>query len=162
MFDNSMPRWGHHTDRGSIVTFRDALGLAMGFADDFAFVNAALLLSADATIQRVIMTEGIGQSISPIVERLSGRAGTGRLTNPAIQAPVVAAVLISVRPFEMDIIRESDLALFRRASWALIGIGIDLMDWIETDGDLFRSYAYVTCPATAWPNDPANERLEGG
>ena len=64
--------------------------------------------------------------------------------------------------YEPDLVRERDLHLYRRARWSLGRAGCDLVDWIETDGDLFRSYAYLTCPAAAWAGDPPANRLSDG
>lgn len=165
MFDHPGPRRGPNTRQHSIATFRDALGLAMGLADDYAFVNAAILLDRRRLVRGVTMAEGIGQSIAPLVARIRARHGAHRFGGAAgavTPDSVTAAVFISVRPFEVDIVRESDLERFRRARWAMVDVGVDLIDWIETDGDLFRSYAYVTCPGRAWPDDPPEERIDAG
>ena len=73
-----------------------------------------------------------------------------------------STLVVSVRPYEPDLARERDLHLYRRARWSLGRAGCDLVDWIETDGDLFRSYAYLTCPARAWAGDPPVHRLNDG
>ncbi len=59
-------------------------------------------------------------------------------------------LLVSVCPTATPTIRESDLDLFRSLRWRLSIAGVDLVDWIETDGDHVRSFAYLTCPAAAW------------
>lgn len=153
----------------AVRSFRDALGIAMGLADDYAFVNAAVLLDEQHITVDVLLTEGIGRSIGPLVglacgavERLpNGKAsapGRRSVTKPELST-VSSVLLLTVRPFEVDIIRESDLELYRRACWTMSAAGACLADWIETDGDLFRSYAYVTCPGLAWPDDPPEERI---
>ncbi len=98
--------------------------------------------------------------------RATGRApdgALGRIAHQPIGAGAwsgwpVAVILVSVRPYDVGVIREDDLVRYRRARWAISGAGAHLSDWIETDGDLFRSYAYLTCPAEAWPHDPPTER----
>ena len=137
-----------------ICTFRDALGFAMTLADDYAFANAAVLLAGDGRPIDLAVTEGIGATIEPIVAWAAGIdhwAGRPRST-----------LVVSIRPYEPEAIREHDLHLYRRARWALGRAGCDLIDWIETDGDLVRSYAYLTCPAEAWPGDaPTHRRADG-
>lgn len=139
----------------SIVTFRDAVGLAMQLADEFAFVNAAALLDSGGTVLDLAIAEGIGRTIDPVV----------RWAAATVPAPQTAGtdhgcrvVLVSVQPYDVDLIRESDLRLYRRAGWSMAAVGHRLVDWIETDGEDFRSYAYVTCPATAWGEDPPGHR----
>lgn len=41
---------------------------------------------------------------------------------------------------------------------ALARQGITLRDWIRTDGDLFASMAHTLHPASAWPDDPPEHR----
>ncbi len=140
----------------SIVTFRDAVGLAMAVADDFAFANVAALIRRDGTVADMAIAEGIGKTIEPLVAWAVAGPVDGSDSSRWPEKPDV--MLLSVRPFEVDIIREQDLLLFRTARWVLAGSGLGLVDWIETDGDLFRSYAYVSCPTEAWPGDPPTER----
>lgn len=143
----------------SVVTFRDALGLAMELADEYAFVNAAALIEASGEVLDLVIAEGIGKSIEPVV---SWSADAVRDRHPPSRSPAVNALLLSVRPFDDDVIREQDLHHYRNARWRFSVAGSNLVDWIETDGDLFRSYAYVTCPAQAWSQDPPGDRLSDG
>ncbi len=149
---------------GTLRGFRDGLGLAMQLADDYAFIGAGVLLDGAGNIVDLVTSEGIGRPVGPLVGRIctvldrpkappDQPFDSGQVATPAV-------VLLSVRPFDADVIREADLALYRRARWAIGVAGAELLDWIETDGDLFRSYAYVTCPALAWPDDPPGERLD--
>ncbi len=144
-------------DNTSIITFRDALGLAMELADDYAFVNAAAIVDHGGNLVDLIVAEGIGRTIDPVI---------GWLCEPPPPRnrgrPIAQTLVVSVRPFEADVVREQDLRLYRSARWTLAAAGIELIDWIETDGDLFRSYAYVTCPARAWERDPPADRLSDG
>jgi antitoxin (DNA-binding transcriptional repressor) of toxin-antitoxin stability system len=72
--------------------------------------------------------------------------------------PVVASVLISTCRGPVCPIRPVDLIRFERWGQRLARAGAPLIDWIETDGDDVRSYAYITDPATAWLDDPDRER----
>lgn len=132
-----------------ISSFRDALGLAMLLADEYAFVNAAAVLDPAGTVTTIGLADGIGQS----VEQLLGWCAARPAPEPS------QVLLLTVRPYEHDVVAERDLDLYRRARWKLAGAGFGLADWIETDGDLFRSYAYLTCPAHAWPQDPSEDRI---
>ncbi len=48
---------------------------------------------------------------------------------------------------------ERDLGLFRLARRHLAADGIDLLDWIHTDGELLRSMSYASDPSRAWTSD---------
>lgn len=154
----------------SVATFRDAVGLAMAIADEYAFANVAALISGGqqhgspppGTVLDSIVAEGIGGTIQPLVAwaaAASQRQPAHGRSRPGEPTPPIDVLLLSIRPYEVDIVRERDLRLFRQARWATAAAGLNLVDWIETDGDLFRSYAYVTCPAEAWADDPPTERL---
>ena len=149
---------------GALCGFRDALGLAMQLADEYAFISAGVMLDGTGHVIDVVSTQGIGRPVGPLVGRVCTALG-GPKQPPDVGAgqrpgATTAVVLLTVRPFDADVIREADLNLFRQARWAIEVAGVELLDWIETDGDLFRSYAYVTCPALAWPDDPPGERLD--
>lgn len=146
-------------DSLAVLTFRDALGLAMELADEYAFVNAAALIGRNGQLEDLIIAEGIGRTIEPVVGWL---ATTAERRLPSWRCGTTDVVLITVRPFDVEVIREDDLWAYRRAGWAIAAAGANLIDWIETDGDLFRSYAYVTCPERAWSGDPPADRLSDG
>ncbi len=135
-------------------TFRDALGLAMWLADDYAYLNASVLLDRRRRVLDLAAVEGVGCSVEPLVERLTDSPPR---PSPSVRSLAVEVMLITVRPVEADIVREADLWRYRRAGWALARVGLSLIDWIESDGDLFRSFAHTTCPASAWPDDAAAE-----
>lgn len=156
---------------GILSGFRDGLGLAMRLADEYACIGAAVLLDRSGNILDVITADGIGRPVGPLIGRVCAALDRPeRQPRPCAEdlsdlsdsatAAVSTVVLLTVRPFDADVIREADLRLFRRARWAIGVAGAELRDWIETDGDLFRSYAYITCPALAWPDDPPGERLD--
>jgi len=142
-----------------INSFRDAVGFAMELADRHAFVAAAALLGPDGRPVDVVTLStaavgGVDPEIEPVVAWAAGVDGW--MGQPC------RTLLVSVRPFDPEVVREADLRRYRQARWALGRSGCDLVDWIETDGDLFRSYAYLTCPAEAWSDDPPNHRLADG
>jgi hypothetical protein len=137
-----------------IASFRDAVGFAMELTDRYAFVNAAVLLAGDGRPVDLAVVEGIAGSIEPVV---AWAAGVDHWATPAR-----SSLLISVRPVSPDIVCEADIGRYRRARWSLAGAGCRLLDWVETDGDLIRSYAYLTDPARAWADDPPGDRLADG
>lgn len=55
---------------------------------------------------------------------------------------------------------EHDLALFRLARRRLAAEGLDLLDWIHTDGELLRSMSYASDPGRAWTSDDEQIRRE--
>ncbi len=145
-----------------IESFRDAVGFAMELADRHAFVAAIALLGPDGRPIDVVTVNtatvgpfgAAGAEIEPVVAWAAGLDGW--------RCQPCRALLVSVRAFDPEIVREQDLHHYRQARWSLARSWCDLIDWIETDGDLFRSYAYLTCPAEAWTNDPPGHRLSDG
>ncbi len=59
-----------------------------------------------------------------------------------------------------DDLVERDLGLFRLARRKLAAEGLDLLDWLHTDGELVRSMAYATDPSRAWTSDDDQIRRE--
>ena len=125
-----------------ILSFRDALGLAFELSDEFAFAYA------------VVVTDRRRRSIDFHIERRVGHNITsvlGWLSQRFAHYPAKpCVVLISVRSVDPLSVFESDLADYRFARWTVQRLGADLLDWIETDGELVRSYSYLVNPTTAW------------
>lgn len=126
----------------SIRSFRDALGLALELGDEFAFAHAALVLSADRRCVDFEVFTSIVDNLSKVLSWLSDRFE--RRTDSSL------VLLISIRSVDGWSIYEHDLSDFRFARATISGFGGHLLDWIETDGELVRSYAYVVNPNTAW------------
>lgn len=126
----------------SINSFRDALGLAFELSDEFAFAHAALVLGPDRRCIDFEIFTAIGDNLSEVLSWLSSRVETS--LDPAL------VLLISVRSVDGWSIYEQDLSDFRFARSTISGYGGTLLDWIETDGELVRSYAYLVNPNTAW------------
>lgn len=146
--------FGQPTVEPTITCYRDAVGLALELADRHAFASAIALLDANGRRIDLAVARGLGPSLEPVVAWARGRAGwSGSPTG---------ALAVSVQPLAPGVIREVDLHRFRQANWSLAAAGCRLVDWIETDGDVVRSYAYLTCPAAAWPDDPPHHRRADG
>lgn len=126
----------------SIRSFRDALGLALELSDEFAFAHAAVVLSPNRRCVAFKVFTAIVDNLSEVLSWL-----THRFDGPL--APSVV-LLISIRSVDGWSIYERDLSDFRFARATIAGYGGSLLDWIETDGELVRSYAYLVNPNTAW------------
>ncbi len=158
----------------SINSFRDAVGLALRVADEFAFANAVAVLDADGSCRSLAMTSGIGASAEPLLRWLTTDDrvwlpakrpprrvdGTDPIERSAL-GPVPASLLVvSVGELDPSVIRECDLERYRRAQRTAGRRGLRLLDWMATDGDAVRSYAYLVDPIGAWPADPPDDRCE--
>jgi len=126
----------------SIHSFRDALGLALELSDEFAFAHAALVLSPDRRCVDFEIFTAIVDNLAELLGWLSS------CFEQKVDAALV--LLISVRSVDGWSIYERDLSNFRFARTTVSGYGGSLLDWIETDGELVRSYAYLVNPNTAW------------
>lgn len=134
----------------TVPSFRDAVGLALELGDEYAFAFVAVLLDEHRRQldRRVFDVVGVGLT-SVLAWCLSQAAGLRQPVN---------VLLLTVRSVEPDVVREHDLAQYRRAERTLTGTTAGLLDWIETDGELIRSFAYLIHPDTAWIADPAEHR----
>lgn len=143
------PTWAE----GPIRSFRDALGAALGLAADRDRAMAAVILDrAGRAVAETVVTDAETSSIEAILAWAVDRGGWRR--------PDRSVLVVSVRPVDPARIHEVDLGRFRLARWTLARAGLGLLDWIETDGDLARSYAHLAAPAEAWPDDPPDHRAQ--
>ncbi len=133
----------------SIRSFRDALGLALELNDEFAFAHAAVVLSPDRRCVDFGVFTAVGHNLSATLGWLSCRFE--RSSDRAL------VLLISVRSIDGRSIYERDLSDFRFARATISEFGGSLLDWIETDGELVRSYAQLVNPNTAWSMQAAAE-----
>ncbi len=135
-----------------IRSFRDALGFALELADRHPRAAAAALLEPGGRAVELAVAPSPDASIEPVVAWAAGSGGwDGRPRS---------VLVVSIRAFDPDVVREADLRRYRRIGWSLARAGRPLADWIETDGDLVRSYAYLTHPAEAWAGDPPAHRAD--
>ena len=126
----------------SIRSFRDALGLALELSDEFAFAHAAVVLSCE----RRCLDLGVFTAIDDNLPELLGWLSERFQRQP--QAETV--LLISVRSVDAWLVYERDLGNYRFARATITEFGGRLLDWIETDGELVRSYAHLANPNTEW------------
>jgi hypothetical protein len=66
----------------------------------------------------------------------------------------VGVVLFSSDGRPVTEVREHDIELFRRLRSDLEAERLDLIDWIQTDGDCFRSLAFTCDTNPYWPDEP--------
>ena len=126
----------------SVVSFRDALGLVLELSDEFAFAQAVLVTDrANRCIDFMVFTE-VGDGLATGLRWLSRRI--------AMYPCRSRVLLISVRSIDELCVAERDLADYRFAEHTIGALGAVLRDWIETDGEVVRSYAYLTNPNTTW------------
>lgn len=126
----------------SIGSFRDALGLALELSDEFAFAHAAVVLNPDRRCVDFGVFTSIVDNLSEVLSWLSSQF--------ELRVDSAQVLLISVRSVDGWSIYERDLSNFRLARTTIAECGGLLIDWIETDGELVRSYAHVVNPNTAW------------
>lgn len=142
-----------HSHWSTVTSFRDALGLGLELSDEFAYAQAALLLSVDGTIMGATVSTSVGVGLTSTLAWCLAEA-------PPDQSAEV--LMLTVRCLDLDRIYEQDLELYRRVERTLAGTNLGLVDWIETDGDCARSFAYLIHPDTAWSTDPASHRRADG
>ncbi len=126
----------------SITSFRDALGLALELSDEFAYAHAVVILAPDRRCVELQLFTGIVDNLGVMLGWLSSRLVRG-------YAPV-PVLLISVRSVDGWSVYERDLNDFRFARATIGELGGELVDWLETDGELVRSFAHLVDPGSAW------------
>jgi hypothetical protein len=132
-----------------IRSLREALATAMGLADDFAYAQAmALLDRRGRTLELILFTDP--QRHTP--DDAIGWAGCRIFDLSTAQRLVLLSIGVTTD------LSDDDVAWFvqRRARFA--EVDVDLVDWIRTDGDSFRSVAYAIDPDHAWASDPPDRR----
>jgi len=133
----------------TISGFRDALGIALELSEEFAFAQAAAVVDPSHRCVDFAVFTDVGDGLVPSLAWLSTRAGG--------YSPNCSVVLFSVRSVDGLVIAEMDLAEYRFAAGTISRMGARLLDWIETDGEMVRSYAYLTTPQTRWAMDALSE-----
>lgn len=133
----------------AVTSFRDALGIALELSEEFAYTQAVVVIDDAGRCIDFNLFGRIGQGLMTMLSWISSRSSA--------YPPGSGVVLISVRSVDGPIIWEQDIADYRFARQALQRVGVSVVDWIETDGELVRSYAYIVNPNTSWSIDAASE-----
>ncbi len=149
----------HPLSERTITSFRDAVGVAMELADEYAIANSVLL--TEPTTGRVVrssLSTAIETSLSPQL-RWSWRSCISECRDRPERSGL-DVVLLAVRETSLLPVRETDLTSYRFARATLSYCNARLLDWIHTDGDHIRSFAYLTSRHTAWAGDNTSHRCE--
>ncbi len=133
----------------TVSSFRDALGLALELSDEFAFAHAVLVTDHNGCCVDFGVLTRFGEGLIPVLGWLSDRVE--RQNNPR------NVILFTARTLDWHVVAERDLAEYRFAATIVNRLGLHLVDWIETDGEIVRSYAYLANPNTGWANQAAAE-----
>jgi hypothetical protein len=140
-----------HPDHPATVScFRDAVGIALQLSEEYAYAQVAVLLDGDGSPLDRRVFDAVGVGLMPVLAWC--------LSTAADLDPPIDVLLLTARSIEPALVREQDLAQYRRAERTLTGANLGLLDWIETDGELVRSFAYLIHPDTAWITDPVDHR----
>lgn len=124
------------------LNFADAIGVAFALSDCYVFTQAALLLDSDLRCFDLAVFPDTGDR--PWRSRLDTGAAIGDLVGAAYASAARSMVAITVGVVDGEVLYESDLAHYRATSVLARLCGLQLLDWIVTDGDLLRSYAEIT------------------
>jgi hypothetical protein len=119
-----------------IKGFADAVGAAMGIQDRFGHGHGAAMLDDDG----VVLDLTLFTADEHTVDTALGWAYCFVLNHPhARRLVLLSAVRDSVRTPNED-----DLAVLRRARAEFAHCGVEIVDWIQSDGDDIRSIAFTT------------------
>jgi hypothetical protein len=66
------------------------------------------------------------------------------------------AVLLSGTERSVRELREDDVRLYQLIRDELAGVDLDVLDWIQTDGDQIRSLTFSCDTTTAWEDAPGS------
>ncbi|MGQ0802620.1 MAG: hypothetical protein ACT4PI_01970 [Actinomycetota bacterium] len=121
-----------------IKGFADAVGAAMGIKDRFGHGHGAALLDDDG----VVLDLTLFTADEHTVDTALGWAYCFVLNHPHTRRLVLlSAVRDSVRTPREDV-----LAVLRRARDEFAHCGVEIVDWIQSDGDDIRSVAFTAEP----------------
>ncbi len=144
------------SDPCSVITFRDALGLAFELADIRGPGHYGLLSDRwHRTLGLLIRPPGPRDG--PPARWHPVRTGPGCAWTP-LAAEGGGLLVLSVGLDPPLPPGPAEQRAYRADRASLAGLGITLRDWIRTDGDLFVSLAHLLHPVSAWPDDPAHHR----
>ncbi len=127
----------------AIVDLLDALQLTIGLHDRFGHFHAAVPLAPDGTVVSLTVFAGHDHDISAALAHAASLA--------AIDAGYDLFLLISSTEHDQREVREADIELFHRVRSGFGAAGVEIIDWVLTDGETLRSMA-CTC-GVSW-GDP--------
>lgn len=118
-----------------IQGFADALVAAGGLYARFHHCHAAALLDDDGAVLDLTAFASARHSIDDSLDW----ARCMVLNEPR----ATRLVLLSVLRDGVEEVQEAHLATFRQAREVFGGDGVEILDWIQTDGEQFRSLAFT-------------------
>lgn len=125
-----------------ITHFAEAVHTAVGLQDLYGEFAAAALLDDDGTILEMRPFSGDDTCVVCAVEWAVNVADDWQCAE--------RVVLLSSASGPLRECREDDVRLYQRLHDALDVHGIELVDWIQTDGDDIRSLTYTCDLAPTW------------
>lgn len=151
----------------TVRTCRDAIGVALALADEFAHLHAGLLLDPNGRVAAIrLHTLGASRrSTSPHAgfdhvlrwvvrqpHRWPADRGHRNEDQPNIEADRGSVLLVSVGALDLGVglPNAAHRQLFLKAQHAAELSGYQLLDIIETDGDYVRSFAYLFDSESSW------------
>jgi hypothetical protein len=126
----------------SIADFTAAVHTALALHGLYGRYVAVALLSTDGEIVDMTPFAGEDACVPCAVEW----ANTVSHSDPR----ATRAVLLSGSDLSVRQLREDDIRLYQLARDALAGVDLEVLDWIQTDGDQIRSLAFSCDTVTAW------------
>ena len=125
-----------------ILTFADACSALMALEERFRTAHVAAALDPEGRVLDMTAFTSQAQSIYDALDWASCLTAN----DPRVRRLVLLSL---VREGVLEI-RESDLALLRQAQSVFGRDGIEVVDWLQYDGELFRSLA-ITAGQEPWP-----------
>lgn len=127
----------------AIVDLIDAMQLTIGLYDRFGHYHAAVALAADGTVVDLAVFAGRRHDVFSALDYAAQIATSSTGCN--------AFILTSSTDHDQQEVREVDIELFRRVRSIFASAGVEVIDWVITDGETLRSMA-CTC-GVSW-GDP--------
>jgi hypothetical protein len=126
-----------------VRSFSQSLGVLLGVQRRFGFAQAVMLLDADSrVVDGVALTDPHRPTPDDAVE--SG------IVIGSTHDVVQRALLLSAGVDGVVDLAEADLRRWRRYVDEFAAAGLELVDWLASDGQHIRSFAITTDAASAW------------
>jgi hypothetical protein len=125
-----------------IQSFSDSLGVLMGLQERFGLVHAVFLLDADS---RVVDGWAVTERPADAERAVAAGLFVSRATDV-----VRRALLLSAGVDDVLLVEEADLERWRRYLAEFAAAGVELVDWLASDGVNIRSFAITADAESAW------------
>lgn len=125
-----------------VRSFSESLGVLLGVEQRFGEVHAVILLDVDS---RVVDGFAFTDPQPAPDEAVSTGIAVGTAHDVVRRALILSGGLDSVMSIE-----EANLERWRRYVADFAAVGIELVDWLASDGEHIRSYAITADAESAW------------